>query len=174
MNVIVDLLMVGALQSGTAAPMVATDPAATACPAKPAALPSDLAGWTRNGTIVAGAAKDTATIVPLGARVSAALHPTREMVYAVAPGKAGGPDSHGGILAFVIPTAGRYRVALDAAAWIDVLQEGKALVSVGHAHGPACSGIRKMVEFDLAPGRYILQLAGNERSAIGVMVARER
>ncbi len=37
-------------------------------------------------------------------------------------------------------------------------------MSGAHAPGPACSGIRKTVQFPLQPGRYVIQLFGQWRS----------
>ena len=68
--------------------------------------------------------------------------------------------------------AARYRIALGAGAWIDVVEDGRAVTSVAHAHGPACSGIHKTVDFDLAPGKYVLQVAGSDAPVATVMVAK--
>lgn len=64
---------------------------------------------------------------------------------------------------FDIRAAGRYAVAVGGARsalrplWLDIVgRDGKPLTSVGHGHGPTCSGITKIVEFDLTPGRYTL------------------
>src|SRR3546814_2325418 len=53
-----------------------------------------------------------------------------------------------------IATAGTYRVALSEGAWVDMVRDGTSLPSVAHGHGPRCSGIHKIVDFKLAPGRY--------------------
>jgi len=70
-----------------------------------------------------------------------------------------------------VPRAGNYGIALSDAAWIDVMRDGKALPSVGHDHGPACTGIRKIVRFALLPGRHQLRLTGIKASSIGVLIA---
>ena len=69
---------------------------------------------------------------------------------------------------------GTYRVALGAGAWVDMLRDGKAIASTAHGHGPACSGIRKIVDFPLTPGSYVLQLAGSPDANIPVLVAMKR
>lgn len=88
------------------------------------------------------------------------------------PEKPGEPASNGGIFTFNVPTAGRYRIALGAGAWIDVLKGAVPAASVAHAHGPACSTIRKMVDFKLQPGRYLLQIAGSSAATLPMMVSR--
>lgn len=113
-----------------------------------------------------------ATTLPLGVGVSATLLPTPKIAYVVRPEKPGGLVSSGGIFAFIVPVAGRYRVALGAGAWIDVLNGTTPATSVSHDHGPNCTGVRKMVYFDLKPGRYLLQVAGNATATLPLMIAR--
>ncbi len=72
-----------------------------------------------------------------------------------------------------IPKSGTYSIALGDRAWIDVRQAGKTLDSVGHEHGPACTGIRKIVRFALAAGPVELRLSGMNGAAITVLVARD-
>ena len=62
------------------------------------------------------------------------------------------------------------RVAIDSAAWLDVVADGKSLEAVAHGHGPDCSGVRKMVDFTLAPGTYLLQIVGNGTAKLRVLV----
>ncbi len=52
------------------------------------------------------------------------------------------------------------------------MQAGKSLSSVAHAHGPDCTGVRKMVDFRLSPGAYILQLSGATEASLPVMIVR--
>ena len=68
-----------------------------------------------------------------------------------------------------VKKAGRLVVALDAGAWIDLVRDGVAVKSVVHDHGPACSGIRKMVEFDVSQGRYLLQITNAPAASIHAM-----
>lgn len=144
------------------------------CPADAKPLPAPLAGWSAKTPLTA--AVDTAglaaAMLDAGKAVDLALRPTPNMRYALRPERPGGSVSHGGMVAFTVPAAGTYRVALGSAAWIDLVADGKALQSVAHGHGPACSGIRKMVDFALAPGNYTLQIAGNGSPEVAVMIAR--
>ena len=66
--------------------------------------------------------------------------------------------------------AGRYRIALSQDAWINLVQKGVRLKTADHARGAACSGIAKVVAYDLQPGRYWLQLSEAKEPSIGVMV----
>ena len=112
-----------------------------------------------------------ATPITIGTAMTATLLPTGQLRYAAKPGKDAPPASSGGLFAFTVEAAGRYRVALGAGAWVDVIGGGAALASVAHGHGPACSSIRKIVQFDLKPGRYLLQIAGSPAASVPVMVA---
>src|SRR3546814_6328727 len=74
-----------------------------------------------------------------------------------------------------VKKAGRLIVALDAGAWIDLVRDGAAQKSITHGHGPACSGIRKMVEYDVTPGRYQLQIVNAPTASIHAMaLVRDR
>ncbi len=143
-----------------------------ACPATPAALPAELGSWTAAKPLAA--AKDApalpAATLSIGQAADLALSPTPEMSYVLRPERPAGSVSHGGMAQFTITTAGKYRVAIDSAAWLDVVADGKSLESVGHGRGPDCSGVRKMVDFSLAPGTYLLQIVGNGTSKLRVLV----
>jgi hypothetical protein len=159
--------------AGVSAQDMASPPAA-ACPATPAPLPAALAGWSSRTPLAAAAepAKiDAATLVP-GQAVDATLVSTADVHYAQRPEKPGGSVSYGGMFGFTVTDKGLYRVALGSGAWIDMLQDGKPLPSAAHGHGPDCSGIRKMVDFTLEPGRYVLQIAANGSRALPILLTR--
>ena len=105
-----------------------------------------------------------------GQAVTLRLHPADHLSLPVEPKKPGGS---GGLVALSIVETGTYRMALSSAAWIDVIQEGRVLESVSHGHGPDCSGIRKIVDFALSPGRYTIQLTGNAESTTRLLVAKK-
>ncbi|HEX7873443.1 MAG TPA: homogentisate 1,2-dioxygenase [Sphingobium sp.] len=138
------------------------------------ALPPELAGWSDRAP--APAAKDgkglAKSVLTIGKAVDARLIRTADVRYPLRPEKPGGSVSYGGLFAFTVKDAGTYRVALGAGAWIDVVKDGKPVASSGHGHGPQCSGVRKMVDFPLTPGRYVLQLAANGSESLPVAVVR--
>ncbi len=67
---------------------------------------------------------------------------------------------------------GTYRVALEHKGWIDVLEAGRSLASSKHGHGPACTGIRKMVDFRLKRGRHVLRLSKLAEDEVRVLITR--
>jgi hypothetical protein len=160
-----------ALLPGTALAAPAEKPEA-ACPAAPV-LPPELADWSRDAaakTIYAYGDDLGADWSPLGAaRTALPLHKFESLRYGVAPERK--PDVHkfGGMIPIDVKRAGRLVVALDAGAWIDLVRDGAIVKSMTHGHGPACSGIRKMVEFDVTQGRYQLQIVNAPTASIHAM-----
>lgn len=146
------------------------------CSATTPALPPELSGWSSSVPLTAATSIETASraSLALGKAARLQLIPTATVRYARLPEKPGTPASNGGLVSFTVAEPGTYRVALGAGAWVDVVRDGRTLLSVAHGHGPACSGVRKMVDFRLTPGRYLLQIAGNADPVIPVMVAALR
>uniref|UniRef100_UPI0035C9900B hypothetical protein n=1 Tax=uncultured Sphingomonas sp. TaxID=158754 RepID=UPI0035C9900B len=146
----------------------------TSCPTPAAALPAELAGWKTGLSLAAATDRNSLahTRLKLGLRSEVMLAATDTVRYVVAPTKPAEPASQSGMLGFTVARAGTYRVALGTAAWIDVVKGRNALESIAHSHGPACSGIRKLVDFKLTPGRYVLQIEGSKDSATPVLITR--
>lgn len=151
-------------------PQAVSTPRDEACPPTPIGLPRGMEGWGRPTAITAASTAARPALLTPGVAVRATLLPTADVTYAVRPAKPGAASSHGGVFAFDVARAGRYRVALGSGAWIDVLRGTSPVASATHGHGPACSTIRKMVDFDLKPGRHLLQIAGSEPAAVTLMV----
>lgn len=155
-------------------------PSPMACPSDPVDLPPELAAWTSRKPLLA--ARDTRSLsgarIDPGKAIEGGLRPTSEMRYAQRPEKPGGSVSFGGLYTFSVADAGSYRVALGAAAWVDVVKagakagNGAVMTSTAHGHGPDCSGIRKMVDFTLQPGTYLLQISGNAMDRLPLLVTR--
>lgn len=140
-----------------------------------AELPAPLASWRTPSALQAAVdrkgAAARAMLTP-GQAVTAALRNTPDVAYSVRPAKPGGSVSYGGLASFTVKEAGTWRVALGSGAWVDVVKDGKTAVSVAHGHGPDCSGIRKMVDYSLQPGRYTLQIAANGEDKLTLLVTR--
>lgn len=117
------------------------------------------------------AAAASPPVIPIGHGVRATLVPTTQVTLAAPTGHAK-PDASAGVFAFDVAAAGRYRVALGAGAWVEVIAAGKPVASAAHGHGPACSPVRKMVDYDLQPGRYLVQLTDSSTATLPLMIAR--
>lgn len=145
---------------------------ATSCPTTAAPPPASLAAWKPGASLAA--ATDARSLVSaklrIGIRSEAMLAPADTVRFRRAPAKASEPSGKAGMFAFTVRKAGTYRVALGNGAWIDLLANGKPLVSSAHAHGPVCSGIHKMVDFVLKPGRHVLQIENSRDAVVAVLI----
>lgn len=151
----------------------ATPPGASpACPATPAPLPPAFSAWPNATALTSAPDKPglAMTQIAPGEAENLALHPTAEVHYVSPPAKPGGAGSFGGMVGVHVTAAGTYRVALGAPAWIDLVANGATLPATGHGHGPDCSGIRKIVDFALQPGDYVLQVAASATPSLTVLV----
>nr|WP_041756059.1 hypothetical protein [Bradyrhizobium sp. ORS 278] len=68
------------------------------------------------------------------------------------------------------PKPGIYTVSLSAAAWIDVMQDGKTLKPVAFSGATDCDGIRKTVKYELGAQPFVLQISGAPEAAISVAI----
>jgi hypothetical protein len=154
-----------------ATPVIAqeTPAPAPACPATPVPLPPAFAGWASAVAVTAAASPAAATPIQIGKRADISLLPADQVQFA-APEKAPAPGTSSGLVAFTVSEAGTYQVALGAGAWIDVVRDGKPTPAGAHGHGPACTAVRKIVDFALTPGSYLLQIAGSKEATISVLV----
>lgn len=143
------------------------------CPAGAKPLPPALAAWADKSSVDAAsnaAGLNAAGLTP-GKAATVSLRHTRDVQYVIQPEKPGGSVAYGGLLSLDVKRAATYQVNLNSGAWIDVLKDGAAVMSGAHAPGPACSGIRKTVQFPLQAGRYVIQLSANADPTIAVMVS---
>lgn len=166
------MLAVSVALPALAAPAKKTPAKAETCPAKPV-LPAELADWSRNisaKTIYGyGEPRDIGWPALGAARTELSLHKAESLRYWVAPEREPDVFKFGGMVPIDVKKPGRLIVALDSGAWIDLVRDGHVVKSVTHGHGPACSGIRKMVEFDVEQGRYLLQIVNAPSDKIRAM-----
>jgi hypothetical protein len=142
-----------------------------ACTSKTVSLPGELAPWSAPMPLLAGTASSGALpAISTGQAVDMALSAMPDVAFASEPGRAADPSTRGGLARIEISVAGRYRVALGSAAWVDMVAARGKLSSVDHSHGPACSGIRKIVDYHLNPGTYLLQVSGSPTATTRVLV----
>jgi hypothetical protein len=169
------LTMLGALPlQASPAPPLAQTPAAEACTAMDVGLPPTLASWAHKTELASATSVErlsSAMLTPGGA-AQVMLHNTREIAYPLQPEKPGGSVAHGGLVAFRVDHAGTWRIGLSSGAWIDVVKDRQAEVSIAHGHGPPCSTLRKLVDFTLQPGLYTLQISASADVQIGVLVVQ--
>lgn len=169
------IAIVAALAASPALAQEGVKPAASACAAMDAKLPAGLTDWNDKGALASapGAEHLGHAAMTLGKGYEASLLNTPRISFPVQPEKPGGSVAYGGLFEFTVETAGAYTVALQSAAWIDVLENGKAVAPASFGHGPECTTIRKMVVFPLQPGKHVLQVSANAEPKMKLMVAKK-
>lgn len=143
--------------------------AALALAAAAPALPADLAAWTTPQPRIAALGPDMRFVLKPGTAVRLKLAPLAQVRLAATPGRAAEPGSFAGLAALDIAKPGKLRVALSDRAYVDLVRDGRALVSTTHGHGPKGSTIRKIVTFDVERGRYIVQLTGASAAEVTIL-----
>jgi hypothetical protein len=160
-----------------AAPVAAQTPTPApvkTCTSAAPALPPELTVWKTRSKATAAvtpAGLAAARLTP-GKAVDAQLSPGAEVHFGDGPSRAKEVGDNAGLFAFSVDRPGTYRVALGSGGWVDVLENGKAVASSAHGHGPDCSGIVKMVDFPLKAGEHILQIEGSKEATVGLSVVR--
>jgi hypothetical protein len=177
-----DSKMAGRFLLGPAAILLPFAISAAARAEDPMAMPSrcssmvqptgELAPWSKTVPLAAAGEAGQQPVLAIGQAADVTLLLAPKVHYPLQPQKPGGPVSYGGLIGIEVRKAATYRVALSSGAWIDLERDGKAVTSVAHGHGPACTGVRKMVDFPLTSGRYTLQLGANGEAQMKVLVAR--
>ena len=125
--------------------------------------------------LTAGKDRASAAAIVPGALYVLGLTPANQVSFAVAPGKDPGPGSYAGIVALTVPSAGKYRVAVDLPLWIDVIAGAKLLAPLDYEGVRGCGAPRKVVEFDLAGStHWLLQLSSSNSELVRLTVTPER
>ncbi|WP_425908581.1 hypothetical protein [Nitrobacter sp. TKz-YC02] len=162
------------LAAVAAGPIEAQEAATPPACAAPVAPTGELEPWTTPFQLKAADTETTTSQsrLPVGQAASLTLLRTPDVRYPRRPEKPGGSVSYGGLVLIYVHEAGTYRVALDSVAWIDLVRDEQAVKSTAHGHGPNCTGIRKMVDYPLTPGPYVLQISANGRPQMTMLLAR--
>jgi hypothetical protein len=145
------------------------------CTAK-APPPAGMEAWSSPAPLAAakGEADLGKAALKPGQAIKAGFSPVGQVKYRVPPEKADGPATFGGLYRLTIVEAGTYRVASSAAPWMDVFAPASSTptTTVRFGHGPACTGLGKMVEFALQPGDYLLQFSESLTADPEIMVVK--
>lgn len=147
----------------------ATDPQ---CANVRVAFPPELSRWSMRSPLTAGNAPRNAPVLVVGRAADLRLASMGEVQPRITPGRVPAPGSYAGLVMFQIARPGTYRVALGQKAWVDVVRGRAGMASSAHAMGPRCTGIAKLVDFPLRPGRYVLQLTGAAAQTLPATIVR--
>ncbi|MGI3899153.1 MAG: hypothetical protein ACRYGP_11740 [Janthinobacterium lividum] len=86
------------------------------------------------------------------------------------PERAPKPGTFAGTVAFGAPPAGPYQVTLSDVAWLDLVQGDAFRKPSAFSGATGCTGVRKVVRFDLDGSPFVLQLSGAPVDHLRVMV----
>lgn len=163
------LLLSAALLLATAP--VCAEETKPACPTGPV-LTGPFTHWMHATRVEAKAQASGAPALSVGKPVKVTLLEATRVTYKRARATPSSTPTFSGTLSLTVTDAGTYGIAAGAGLWIDVVKDGEALRSSKHAQGPDCSGIRKVVDFDLQPGTYEVRLIDNKTADVTVMVLK--
>lgn len=140
-------------------------------------LPADFAGWASTASQLkasAGGAADMVPLLPGDRPAEVRLLPAASVALPVAPGQARAPDkAHAGLVRIAIPQTGTWRLAASTPVWIDVVSGRTPVASSGHGRMAPCTSLRKVVEFPLDAGDYVVQLSGNPGPDLRLLLTRK-
>lgn len=140
-------------------------------PCRNAPLPPEpWTSWNQSGSETAAGEAASAPRLILGKPIVATLRPSAQVQYAVKPARRQ-PKSYGGLFSLAIKAPARVGIGLSGPAWVDIVTDHSAVASSAHGHGAACSGIAKIVWFDLPPGLHLVQLSNSSAIQIRLMAA---
>ncbi|MFT3810586.1 MAG: hypothetical protein QM698_11765 [Micropepsaceae bacterium] len=96
---------------------------------------------------------------------------TAEVVFPVRPERDPKPGTGSGTITLPAPSApGTWQVSLSGKAWVDVVQDGKALKSGAHTSDKTCGVLHKSVRFDLVAAPVTLQISGADATSIVITI----
>jgi hypothetical protein len=100
------------------------------------------------------------------------LLPAGQVSFPVAPGKTSpGEGTYAGVFTLTVPAAGKYRIAIDSAFWIDVVANGTLVAASDYEGQHDCQAPRKIVEFVLDGKKpWVLQLSGASQAAVRLTI----
>jgi hypothetical protein len=122
--------------------------------------------------LAAAASVAQAPSMALNTYYALALLPQEQVKFVVAPSKRMLADgAFGGVLKFRVPTAGAYRVAIDAGFWLDVVNGTQSLATLDFNGVRDCAGPHKIVVFEMPANTDLtLQMASSTSAAVHVTV----
>ncbi|QPC92170.1 hypothetical protein [Mesorhizobium sp. INR15] len=106
----------------------------------------------------------------VGQAVNFALAPVDTISFAVPPEHAPVAGTFGALASVTVPSEGQLQLSLSDEAWVDVIQDGHAIKSVGFSRIKTCPGIRKSLRFKLSAGQATIQLSGANTEDLKVAV----
>ncbi len=125
-------------------------------------------------SVKSAAAESNLPALVLGQAAELELLPQEKISLAAPPSKKPESAVSAGLFGFEVTAPGEYAVVAGVGVWLDVIKDKKSLTSTHHARFPDCSGVHKVVYFDLAPGKYVLQLDNSPAARVKVAIVKTK
>lgn len=126
---------------------------------------------TREQALFAAApATASGATLAVGAAADLALVPVEKAGFSVPPEHAPASGTFGAVASVEVPAERAIQISLSGEAWIDVIQDGKAVKSTGYSGVKTCPSVRKSVRFKLAAGPATVQFSGAKKETLKVAV----
>ncbi|HET7756432.1 MAG TPA: hypothetical protein VFK87_04165 [Steroidobacteraceae bacterium] len=124
--------------------------------------------------LAAGRTAAAAPALATGQLYELELSAQPEVSFVAPPGRVSRTEAtYAGLATLSVTAAGIYQIALDQAAWVDVLAHGVAIRARDFQGRPGCSAPHKLVEFELpAATPLVLQFSGAVTPSMRVTVSR--
>lgn len=114
-----------------------------------------------------------ATVTPdITKAIRIALRPSAEANLPTPPERSSkSPETFAGFVRLnAIPSPGVYAISLSSGAWVDAIQDGKSLKTIAFSAATNCSGIRKIVQFELRSEPLVLQVSSVQSDSILIAI----
>lgn len=118
----------------------------------------------------AAPAAQSGAALTVGQAVDFSLAAVDTISFEVPPDRAPAAGTFGATASVTVPPDGELQFSLSDEAWIDVVQEGRAVKSAAFSGVKTCPGIRKSVRFKLSAGPATVQLSGARKPDLKVAV----
>ena len=121
--------------------------------------------WAKPERHLAARAPEMKFALKPGGTVQIGLLPQGDVKFAT--GKAT-RNGYAGLAAIDVPRAGTLQVAVDNKTYVDLVRGTKPLALAGEPKMKGCAGVQKVLEFKVAPGRYLVQLSGSPDKSVKI------
>jgi hypothetical protein len=120
-----------------------------------------------------GAAVEDGGVLRAGSAVTIHLAPTDKIHFPLPPERAPRPETHGAVVELAAPAPGAYRISLSEGAWIDVIEDGALLKPLAFSGAKDCPHVRKILKYQLAGKKTVLQVSNAAAADISLVVLPE-
>jgi len=112
-------------------------------------------------------------LVDIDRRLDVTLQPHASVKFAVSPEKdRGGPNKFSGLISFVPPADGVYRVSAASGVWLDAVVSGAIVPSLRFEMQTKCTTIFKSIAYELKGGAPVtLQINGSAKPVLGLLIS---